>query len=560
MLSIFSMTRDDVTFSPHMNNVQENNWHRFARYYREFPSLKLAMDISRVRFSDDYFEKMRPAMEHAFAEMDDLERGGIANKDEQRQVGHYWLRNPDLAPTKSNTGEHIRRAIAQIGDFVQRVHTGQLVGAHGTFLNILLIGIGGSALGPQLVSRALGHPKTDRMKLFVMDNTDPDGMDQVLANLDGQLGRTLCIVISKAGATAETRNGMKEVQAAYKRAGLAFEKHAVAVTVSGSALDLLARGRAPKGPRWLGVFPTWNWVGGRTSETSAVGLLPAALQGIDTQELLAGARACDDVTREHTVADNPAAQLALMWYCIGGGRGGKDMVIIPYKDRLEMFARYQQQLVMESLGKELDRIGKIVNQGITVYGNKGSTDQHAYIQQLRDGLHNFFVVFIEVLKDREAPPPYVEVAPGVTSGDYLSGFLLGTRQALHEKGRDSITLTIEEVSPFCVGVLIALFERAVGFYASLIDVNAYHQPGVQAGKDAADRVLKLQRRICGLIAADGAKWPANGLSAVRIAEMLHCPDQSELVFKICRHLAANPGRGLRLLAGFTPVAARFAPE
>src|SRR5262249_48007618 len=148
---------------------------------------------------------------------------------------------------------------------------------------------------------------------------------------------------------------------------------------------------------FLARFPMWDWVGGRTSELSAVGLLPAALQGIDIDAMLEGARACDAVTRVHDTRKNPAAVMALCWYWSGHGKGEKDMVILPYKDRLELFSRYLQQLVMESLGKEKDLAGNVVNQGIAVYGNKGSTDQHAYVQQLRDGRLNFFVTFIEVL-------------------------------------------------------------------------------------------------------------------------------------------------------------------
>src|SRR5262249_45095643 len=154
-----------------------------------------------------------------------------------------------------------------------------------------------------------------------------------------------------------------------------------------------------------------------------------------------------------------------------------------YKDRLELFSRYLQQLVMESLGKEHDLNGRVVNQGIAVYGNKGSTDQHAYVQQLRDGVNNFFVTFIEVLKDREGKSMQVE--PGATSGDYLNGFHQGSRQALFEKDRESITVTVPDVSPQTVGKLIALYDRAVGFYGTLVNINAYHQPGVEAGKKAA---------------------------------------------------------------------------
>jgi glucose-6-phosphate isomerase len=275
----------------------------------------------------------------------------------------------------------------------------------------------------------------------------------------------------------------------------------------------------------------WDWVGGRTSETSAVGLLPAALQGLDIDQFLAGAAACDQLTRKPSFGENPAAQLALTWHFIGEGHGKKDMVILPYKDRLELFSKYLQQLIMESLGKERDLTGKVVNQGIAVYGNKGSTDQHAYIQQLRDGLNNFFVTFIQVLKDREGRS--MEIEPGVTSGDYLTGFYLGTRQALWESGRQSITLTIERIDAFRVGVLIALYERAVGLYASLININAYHQPGVEAGKKAAGVVLQVQAKVLAHLAGTSGR----AFSAAQLSAELKQP--TEVIYKICQHLAAN---------------------
>lgn len=152
----------------------------------------------------------------------------------------------------------------------------------------------------------------------------------------------------------------------------------------GSKLDEQA-----KSENWLARFPMFDWVGGRTSEMSAVGLVPAALQGIDIQAMLEGAKEMDDATRVPDLKKNPAALLALSWYAVGNGRGEKDMVVLPYKDSLLLFSRYLQQLVMESLGKEKDLEGNVVHQGIAVYGNKGSTDQHAYVQQLRDGVPNF---------------------------------------------------------------------------------------------------------------------------------------------------------------------------
>jgi glucose-6-phosphate isomerase len=209
------------------------------------------------------------------------------------------------------------------------------------------------------------------------------------------------------------------------------------------------------------------------------------------------------------------------------------MVILPYKDRLELFPRYLQQLVMESLGKETDLDGNIAHQGIAVYGNKGSTDQHAYVQQLREGVLNFFVTFIEVLADRQEGG--LDVEPGVTSGDYLSGFLHGTRRALYENGRESMTITVRDVNAETVGQLIALYERAVGFYASLVNVNAYHQPGVEAGKKAAQDIIALQSRVLDSLRAQ----PGAGLTADEIAQYLGLPANAEDIFHLLRHLAAN---------------------
>ena len=320
---------------------------------------------------------------------------------------------------------------------------------------------------------------------------------------------------------------MIEVKKAYAGQNLDFSQYAVAITSVNSNLDQLAKSEG-----WLATFPMYDWVGGRTSEMSAVGLLPAALQGIDIRAMLAGAKEMDAATRVSQLRDNPAALLALSWYFAGNGRGEKDMVVLPYKDSLLLFSRYLQQLVMESLGKEKDLEGRVVHQGIAVYGNKGSTDQHAYVQQLRDGVPNFFMTFIEVLEDRQGASP--EVEPGVTSGDYLSGLLQGTRKALYENHRDSVTVTIPQVNPRMVGALIALYERAVGLYSFLVNVNAYHQPGVEAGKKAAAAVLELQKHVLQVLQKEGTS-----ISLTQLAEKAGANDQIEAIYKILRHLDAN---------------------
>lgn len=507
------------------------SWEKFTKHYLSIDELDFALDISRVDFGEEFLSEMEPRIQSAYTAMTELEAGAIANPDEGRMVGHYWLRNAGLAPEPALTTE-IEDCLEQIKEITGDVHSGKLGGTSGAFKNCLVIGIGGSALGPQFVADALGCPVADKMALFFFDNTDPDGIDRTLASLEGQLGETLSVVISKSGGTPETRNGMLEAQAAYKAAGLDFAKHAIAITGAGSKLDGVAESEG-----WLARLPMWDWVGGRTSELAAVGLLPAALQGLDVNRMLAGAAAMDAATRSTETAQNPAALLALMWYFATDGKGAKDMVVLPYKDRLMLFSKYLQQLVMESLGKEFDLDGATVNQGIAVYGNKGSTDQHAYVQQLREGVHNFFVNFIEVLKDRSGQS--IEVEDGVTTGDFLQGFYLGTRDALYENGRQSITITIKEVTPEAVGQLIALFERTVGFYASLVNINAYHQPGVEAGKKAAASVLELEQKVIEHVKSQSGEK----LSAATIGQNLDLESRTELIFKLLNRLANND-RGL----------------
>ncbi|HIK21815.1 MAG TPA: glucose-6-phosphate isomerase [Synechococcus sp. M44_DOE_062] len=509
-------------------------WQRYCNWLYYHPSLEIFVDISRIRFTPPQVEALRPRFAQAFADMQALEAGAIANPDEGRQVGHYWLRAPELAPTPE-IRQAIQDSIERVETFAEKIHHGTIpASGGGRFTELLCIGIGGSALGPQFVAEALA-PLYPPLNIHFIDNTDPDGFDRVLGRLADKLGQTLVITTSKSGGTPEPRNGLVEVKLAYQKVGIPFSAHAVAITGPGSQLEQQARQEG-----WLEVFPIFDWVGGRTSETSPVGLLPAALQGIDIRALLAGAATMDEATRVPHLERNPAALLAMAWYIVGQGQGRKDMVVLPYKDRLLLFSRYLQQLVMESLGKSHDLNGNRVEQGIAVYGNKGTTDQHAYVQQLRDGLNNFFVTFIEVLQDREPgiPSPFVE--PQVTSGDYLSGLLQGTRQALYENGRDSITVTLPRVDARSVGALIALYERAVGLYASLIQINAYHQPGVEAGKKAASAVLELQRRVL-----ETVQKQQGSLTLPQLAEQLGCPERIETLYWIVRHLHAN-GRGVLL--------------
>ena len=520
---------------------QSSNWQTFNQHFIRYPQLGFSLDTSLMGMDDSFLQSMTEPAAQALKAMQELEAGSIANPDEQRMVGHYWLRTPALAPSP-DLSSAINDTLEATLQFAEKIHSAQITAPNGKpFTRILVIGIGGSALGPQLVAEAI-TPLPPKLALDFFDNTDPDGISRTLKKIGPELSTTLTIVISKSGGTKETRNGMLLAEAAYTAHGLSFPAHAVAVTGEGSKLDQVALTQG-----WLARFPMWDWVGGRTSVMSAVGTLPAALQGVDVRQFLAGAAAMDQETRSQPTATNAAMRLALAWYHAGQGKGRKDMVVLPYKDRLMLFSKYLQQLVMESLGKEQDLSGNIVHQGIAVYGNKGSTDQHAYIQQLRDGVNNFFATFIEVRKAEDNPNPQ-EVEPAITSGDFLQGFLRGTRQALAQNQRASLTLSIAELNAFTLGLLIALFERAVGLYASLINVNAYHQPGVEAGKVAAETFLANLKTVHSALPADGST-----VTAETLAQQLQL--ETEEVYHILTHLSAN-GR-CQLIQGSTPATDSF---
>ncbi|MFZ9950680.1 MAG: glucose-6-phosphate isomerase [Vulcanococcus sp.] len=497
-------------------------WQRFCSLLWHNPAMGFWLDVSRMGLDGAQLEALRPRFDAAFTAMAALEGGAVANPDEERQVGHYWLRTPELAPD-AGAAAHIRAEVDRIEAFGRDVLSGALAPAPGhRFTDVLWIGIGGSGLGPLLMIRALQDPGSG-LPFHFFDNVDPDGMRRTLASLGDRLRSTLVVVVSKSGGTPEPHIGMLQARLAVEAHGGSWSRQAVAVTMLGSRLDQ----EAEQG-QWLARFDMFDWVGGRTSITSAVGLLPGVLIGSDIRAFLAGASAMDAATRVADLEANPAALLAAAWYAAGDGKGQRDMVLLPYRDRLEVFSRYLQQLVMESLGKKLDRDGQVVHQGLAVYGNKGSTDQHAYVQQLRDGVDNFFVTFIEVLEDPGDIPPL----EGENPGDFLDGFLQGTRSALTEEGRLNLSITLQRLDAHSLGALIALFERAVGLYGELVNVNAYHQPGVEAGKKAAAELLALQARLEEAMGHQREHTLAELQSLMGLAS-------PEPLYWILRHLCAN---------------------
>jgi len=472
--------------------------------------------------------------EEPFIEMDQLEAGTIANPDENRMVGHYWLRDPDLAPDKLYS-EQIRQSWQQIKSLADDILVGKVKSqSNRKFRDVLWLGIGGSALGPQLIVDAVGE---GNLTFYFFDNTDTHGALRKLARLSS-LQESLVVVVSKSGGTRETSNVLHLLTRCFESQGLSLSQNAIAITQPESQLDLIASRE-----QWIASIPLWDWVGGRTSIWSAVGLLPLALMGVDFQQFLQGAASMDTVTRKHCWTSNPAALMALTLYSSKQHSKTSDLVILPYRDRLCLLGRYLQQLIMESLGKGQDRAGDPIEEGIAVYGNKGSTDQHAFVQQLRDGKRDFIAVFIEVLKDEYPVPAFLgevdiskacNLEGGAMIDDHLFGFLHGTRSALRVAGRENLLISIDQFSPGSMGALIAFFERVVGFYASLVNINAYHQPGVEAGKRSAEEILELQARVMALL--NSQKTP---LSIDEIVDRFSESSSKDVIPALLHRLSVN---------------------
>ena len=449
------------------------------------------LDLRQSGLAAAQLAALGPQFAAAHAGMQALEAGAIMNRDEYRQVTHFRDR---VAYPQSPLYRSVE-------EFAAAVRAGKLVGSTGKPFDALVVnGIGGSALGPQLVQFALHGPYWNELpraarggglRFYCTDNTDSAGVSDLLRVLD--LETTLVLTISKSGGTRETANNLAAFEQAYAARKLAFAPHAAAITMPGSKLSAYA---AKQGWPPSRLWDMADSIGGRTSETAVVGHVPAAATGVDFAALLAGACQMDEWTRVAEPARNPAYLLAAAWYLLGHGRGERAMVIVPYSDRLVLLSRYLQQLVMESLGKERDRAGNIVNQGLTVYGNKGGTDAHAYIQQLQDGRDDFFITFIEVLRDAET----VLVDGELSMGDYLHNFLQGLANALTAKRRPVLRLTLETLDARSLGLLIALYERAVAVYAELININAFHQPGVEGYKQLSGLVNKVSGTVQHFIA------------------------------------------------------------
>ena len=367
----------------------------------------------------------------------------------------------------------------------------------GSTSNLVVLGIGGSALGNIALHSAL-NPSTYNLltdarrggpRLFVLDNVDPALVGDTLDLLGRRLKTTLVNVISNSGETAETASQFMIVRELLrKRLGEGFARQIVATTDTrkGTLHDIAqADGYA--------MLPVPGDVGGRFSVLSPVGLFSAAMCGIDIDSLLAGAAAMKQRVEADNWSQNPAAVLAAVKYLAYQTKGKPMHVMMPYSSRLYSLADWYRQLWAESLGKKLDRAGREVHVGPTPIKALGATDQHSQVQLYRDGPNDKLVVFLAVDKhprDLRVPDVFGDV-PGLAYlrrkklGDLLNAEKTATEYALAVSQRPSVTIQFDQITPHSVGEFLYLYEFTTSLVGGLLDINAYDQPAVELGKQAA---------------------------------------------------------------------------
>ena len=363
----------------------------------------------------------------------------------------------------------------------------------------VVLGIGGSALGPIAVQQALNHlhynelpaEKRGGPRLYVEDNIDPERMQALLDVID--VKKTCFNVITKSGATAETMSQYLIISDLLKKeVGDGWNKHIIATTdcERGNLIKL-----AKENDFDLFFIPVS--VGGRFSEMSPVGLLPAAVTGVDIRAMLEGAAAMDARCQNDDVWKNPALLEAVLAYIAAEDMGMNIQVVMPYADSLKYMADWFCQLWAESLGKNVTRKGQSCNAGSTPVKSLGVTDQHSQLQLYTEGPYDKVITLMKVENYRCCTPiaegcaefPDVAFLGGKSLNQLIDAERQGTEYALTKKGRLSQTVILPEVNAYTIGQLMYFYELATAYAGELLDIDAFNQPGVEESKIASYAVL-----------------------------------------------------------------------
>lgn len=429
----------------------------------------------------DYTNVMSSVVgEHGLAE---AELAALAGPSARALAAVEARRRTDLRWLDLPYRDAVRRSIL---DYARSVH--------GRFENVCVLGIGGSALGNTALQTALNGPFHNLVpprgvpRLFVLDNIDPEWIGPFLESVDP--AKTVFNVISKSGTTAETMSQFLVLRAELiRRLGEGAHREHLVITTDESK-GVLREVVQREGYR---AFAVPEGVGGRFSVLSEVGLVAAALVGIDIEALHAGAAAMDARCRTAELFENPALLHAAIQHSLHTERGMPMAVMFSYSHRLRDIGDWYAQLLAESLGKKLSRSKAVVHRGPTPIRAVGVTDQHSQVQLYTEGPFDKWFTLLSVERpsiDVPIPHAYPDLEAlaylgGRTMGQLFQAEREGTRIALTEAGRPNAMLILERVEAHAVGQLLFLLELSVAVLGEHYDVDAFDQPGVEAGKIAA---------------------------------------------------------------------------
>ncbi len=407
-----------------------------------------------------------------------------AQRAVQKNRGTGWLGWTELPYNQEEIVAHIERVAARVRKEYEA---------------FVVLGIGGSALGPIAVHQALNHlhynelpaDKRPGPRFYVEDNIDPERMAALLDVID--VAKTCFCIITKSGATAETMSQYLIISEALKaKVGDGWAKQVIAVTdkEKGNLIKLAKE-------EGFETFVIPDGVGGRFSELCPVGLVPAACCGIDIRAMLAGAAAMDERCKSEDMMKNPALLEAVLQYVACEQMGRNIQVMLPYADSLKTIADWFCQLWAESLGKNVRRDGTPCHAGQTPAKALGVTDQHSQLQLYNEGPFDKVITFIKVENFRATTviphgcEQFKDVAflGGMTHNTLIEAERQGTEYALYVNRRMNQTIVMPEVSAYTVGQLLYFFEMATAYEGELLNIDAFNQPGVETSKRATYAIL-----------------------------------------------------------------------
>lgn len=439
--------------------------------------------------------------------IDAMMSGHAVNATQNRPALHALLRS---IKTDSDRTAHTDRmdqiAVAhrKMDQLGERIENGQLVGYDGSIIrDIVNIGIGGSHLGPQMVCDALRYERNSRVNVHFVANVDGGDLDRVITTLDPK--STFFIVASKSFATTETLLNAKSastwIQNHFNDPAATHTHFAAVTAMPDRAIDF--------GIDQANIFPMWDWVGGRFSLWSTIGLPIALAVGADGfRQLLAGAQAMDQHFATAELAVNIPVMLALISIWNNNFLGYDTLAIVPYDDRLRRLPEYLQQLEMESNGKRITLDNEVVNYATApvLWGGTGTNVQHAFFQALHQGTRRTATDFIMVLNHPHAAPDHhdalvancIAQAEGLMKGrpakliPDIDNPNAAIDLPLHREtpgNRPSTMLVLDALTPASLGALLALYEHKTYVQGVIWNINSFDQWGVELGKDLADSIL-----------------------------------------------------------------------